>query len=264
LILAETLPVPDALETMRCEAATFVLVIDDREGLAGLVTVEDIFEQIVGPIPDEYGDKGRREIRVIGPRELIVGAAVPLHEIEHLLGARLPRKHPISSIGGLVYDLLDRVPRAGDGVEVPGARIEVLSVDRTRLRELRVVARPGTTPPEGPADGSAEGASTASSTDGSGHTDVSPAADPTGRRGVAPDSTRPGESNREPAGAGRRRLELLIGIQLNREALARLRCQKQLVVVPGAPHLFEEPGTLQSVAERAREWFERHLIAQAQ
>ena len=48
-------------------------------------------------------------------------------------------------------------------------------------------------------------------------------------------------------------------IELNREAFARLRCDKRLVTVPGATHLFEEPGTLDQVARLAREWFERHL-----
>ena len=49
-------------------------------------------------------------------------------------------------------------------------------------------------------------------------------------------------------------------IELNRAALAQLRCEKQLVIVPGATHLFEEPGALDEVARLAREWFERHLI----
>jgi putative phosphoribosyl transferase len=49
-------------------------------------------------------------------------------------------------------------------------------------------------------------------------------------------------------------------IDLNRAALAQLRCEKQLVIVPGATHLFEEPGALEEVARLAREWFERHLL----
>ena len=51
-------------------------------------------------------------------------------------------------------------------------------------------------------------------------------------------------------------------IELNRAALAQLRCEKQLVIVPGATHLFEEPGALDEVARLAREWFERHLKQQ--
>jgi pimeloyl-ACP methyl ester carboxylesterase len=50
-------------------------------------------------------------------------------------------------------------------------------------------------------------------------------------------------------------------IELNRAALVQLRCEKQLVIVPGATHLFEEPGALDEVARLARDWFERHLIA---
>jgi pimeloyl-ACP methyl ester carboxylesterase len=49
-------------------------------------------------------------------------------------------------------------------------------------------------------------------------------------------------------------------IELNREALAQLRCEKRLIIVPGATHLFEEPGALDEVARLAREWFERHLM----
>jgi putative phosphoribosyl transferase len=49
-------------------------------------------------------------------------------------------------------------------------------------------------------------------------------------------------------------------IELNRAALAQLRCEKRLVIVPGATHLFEEPGALDEVARLAREWFERHLV----
>ena len=48
-------------------------------------------------------------------------------------------------------------------------------------------------------------------------------------------------------------------VQLNRQALAQLRCEKRLVIVPGATHLFEEPGALDEVARLARDWFQRHL-----
>jgi hypothetical protein len=49
-------------------------------------------------------------------------------------------------------------------------------------------------------------------------------------------------------------------IELNRAAFAQLRCEKELVIVPGATHLFEEPGALDQVAQLAREWFEKHLV----
>jgi putative phosphoribosyl transferase len=52
-------------------------------------------------------------------------------------------------------------------------------------------------------------------------------------------------------------------IELNRTALAQMRCEKQLIIVPGVTHLFEEPGALDEVARLARDWFERHLIPRA-
>jgi putative phosphoribosyl transferase len=53
-------------------------------------------------------------------------------------------------------------------------------------------------------------------------------------------------------------------LELNRFALAQLRCEKQFVIIPGATHLFEEPGALEKVAELARAWFQRYLISEAQ
>jgi Mg2+/Co2+ transporter CorC/osmotically-inducible protein OsmY/sporulation protein YlmC with PRC-barrel domain len=137
LTLPESLALVEAVQAMRSQAAHLVLVTDNIGGFAGLVTLEDVLEQLVGPIPDEYADEGRDAIRVVDNGVAIVGAAAGLHEIERALDVRLPRGS-FASIGGLVYDHLKRVPRTGDTVELPGVQIKVLSVDRSRLRELEI------------------------------------------------------------------------------------------------------------------------------
>jgi Mg2+/Co2+ transporter CorC/osmotically-inducible protein OsmY len=137
-MVPDMLPLLDAIYVMRSEAAHVVLVVDERGGFAGLATLEDVLEQLLGPIPDEYADEGRDAIRVIDNGVAVVGAAAGLHEIERMLHVRFPRGE-FASIGGLVYDRLRRVPRAGDSIELPGVRIEVLSMDGVRLRELRVI-----------------------------------------------------------------------------------------------------------------------------
>src|ERR1700730_6848428 len=142
LALADTLPLPEAIHAMHTQAAHLVLVIDEHGGLAGLATLEDIIEQLLGQLPDEYGDEGRDAIRSIGDGVVIVGAAAGLHEIERVLDVRF-RGGRFVSIGGLVYERLGRVPRPGDVVELPGIRIEGLSMDGGRLRELRVHAGVG-------------------------------------------------------------------------------------------------------------------------
>jgi putative hemolysin len=136
-LVPEMLSLLDAIYVMRGEAAHVVLAIDERGGFAGLATLEDVLEQLLGPIPDEYADEGRDAIRVIDDGVAVVGAAAGLHEIERILHVRFP-EGDFASIGGLVYDRLRRIPRPGDRIELPGIRIEVLSVDGVRLRELRV------------------------------------------------------------------------------------------------------------------------------
>jgi Mg2+/Co2+ transporter CorC/osmotically-inducible protein OsmY len=141
----ETVSLLDAIEAMRSQALHFVLITDERGGFAGLATLEDLLEQMFGPIPDEYGDQGRDAIRVVDNGVAIVSAAAGLHEIERVLDVRFPRGR-FSSISGLVYDRLKRVPRRGEVVDLPGVRIEVLSVDGARLRELRIRTAPAIGP----------------------------------------------------------------------------------------------------------------------
>jgi Mg2+/Co2+ transporter CorC/osmotically-inducible protein OsmY/sporulation protein YlmC with PRC-barrel domain len=137
----ETLPLLDAMRTMRLHAAHLLLVVDQRGGFAGLTTLEDIVEQLLGPIPDEYGTPDRHAIRLRGDGVAVVGGAVPLHEVGRVLDVRLPPSRYVS-IGGLVVERLGRLPRPGDVVQLPGMRIEVLSVEGTRIRELRVHTGP--------------------------------------------------------------------------------------------------------------------------
>jgi CBS domain containing-hemolysin-like protein len=77
-MVPEMLPLLDAIHVMRSQAVHIVLVIDERGGFAGLATLEDVLEPLLGPIPDEYGDAGRDPIRVINDGVAIVRAAAGL------------------------------------------------------------------------------------------------------------------------------------------------------------------------------------------
>jgi CBS domain containing-hemolysin-like protein len=115
-MVPEALPLLDAIYVMRSQAVHIVLVIDERGGFAGLATLEDVVEPLLGPIPDEYGDEGRDAIRVVDDGVAIVGATAGLHEIERVLDVRF-QEGGVTSIGGLVYERLHRVPRPGDTIE---------------------------------------------------------------------------------------------------------------------------------------------------
>jgi Mg2+/Co2+ transporter CorC/osmotically-inducible protein OsmY len=137
LSLPETLPILEAMQAMRSQAVHLALVTDEHAGLAGLATLNDVLEQVVGPAPDVYASDDRSAIRSVREGLAIVGATARLREVEEVLDVRFPRS-PSTSMGGLMYERLQRVPKPGDVIDLPGMRIEVLSVDGARIRELRV------------------------------------------------------------------------------------------------------------------------------
>jgi CBS domain containing-hemolysin-like protein len=114
-----------------------VVVVDEFGGTAGLVTLEDILEQIVGEIQDEYDLEEARPIQAGAPGEWLVQGGVALSELEAELGVEFGRED-VNTIGGLILALLGRVPRAGDQVEVAGLLLQVEQVVRRRVRRVSV------------------------------------------------------------------------------------------------------------------------------
>ncbi len=135
--LPESLPLPEVIEVMRSQRSQLVVVVDERGELAGIATQEDVLEQLTGPLPDEYSREDERMIRVLRPGVAIVRASTGIADVERALGIKMPHEDFVS-LGGLVYERLGRVPKEGDVLELPGVRIEVLSMDGARIRELKV------------------------------------------------------------------------------------------------------------------------------
>jgi CBS domain containing-hemolysin-like protein len=113
------------------------IVVDEYGGTAGIVTLEDLIEQIVGEIRDEY-DTEEPAIVEVGPNELIVDARVPIDDVAGLLEVEFPET-TADRIGGLVYEQLGRIPREGDQVVCNDVTITVLSIKGIRAERLRIV-----------------------------------------------------------------------------------------------------------------------------
>jgi CBS domain containing-hemolysin-like protein len=113
------------------------VVVDEFGGTAGIVTLEDILEQIVGEIQDEYDTDEVAPIQVVGPEQLRVEGGVALSELENALGHSFARED-VSTVGGLVLAEFGRVPRSGESVDIQGYRLTVEQVVRRRVRRVGV------------------------------------------------------------------------------------------------------------------------------
>ncbi|MBC8093619.1 MAG: HlyC/CorC family transporter [Pseudonocardia sp.] len=116
VMVPASLPLPAVLERLRESGDEFACVVDEYGGLAGVVTMEDIAEELIGEITDEHDPTGRDAIR-IGDGEWTVPGAYNIDEVERLLDTDLPGGE-FHTIGGLVIDRLQKLPEIGDTVEL--------------------------------------------------------------------------------------------------------------------------------------------------
>ena len=131
----ESAPVQAVLDAMRRERSHMAVVVDEHGGTAGLITLEDIAEELVGEIRDEH-DPRELPLRRLANGLLRVPGATRLGELESL-GLRLPPGE-YDTVGGLVMDRLGRVPRQGDLVGVGGLELRVRAMDGRRVAEVEL------------------------------------------------------------------------------------------------------------------------------
>ncbi|MBI4911824.1 MAG: HlyC/CorC family transporter [Acidobacteria bacterium] len=135
LFVPESKPVQDLLREMQRTRVHLAVVVDEFGGMSGLVTVEDLLEEVVGEIRDEH--EGPPEIVETAPGIFEVSAQIHVEDLEDRLGLTWEREG-FDTLGGLVMARLGRVPAEGDAVAVEGARLEVLRMDGARTVLVRV------------------------------------------------------------------------------------------------------------------------------
>ena len=123
------------------------IVLDEYGATAGLITLEDMLEEIVGEIRDEYDEDEEDLIRRIGPREYVVEAAMKLDDLNDQLGLDL-ESEDYDSIGGFIIGLLDHLPEEGEEVTHRNLRLVVDQVDRNRIDKIHLYIQEEETEPE--------------------------------------------------------------------------------------------------------------------
>ena len=144
----ETKRVPDMLREMQRDKFHMAIVVDEYGGTAGLVTLEDLIEELVGEIADEF-DLDDPIVEPMPGGGIRVHGRTPLDEVNDLLGARLP-EGDWDTVGGLVYDRIGQVPVEGESVDVPGWRLTAQRIQGRRIGRVAIAPLGGEDDPPRP------------------------------------------------------------------------------------------------------------------
>jgi magnesium and cobalt transporter len=134
------------LKEFRVSRNHMAVVVDEYGGVSGLVTIEDVVEEIVGDIADEYDIEEDQTIRREGERQYTVHALARIEDFNEYFGAQFSDEE-FDTIGGLVMHQFGRLPKRGENVSIEGFDFKVLRADRRRIDLLRVTPPSGTEPP---------------------------------------------------------------------------------------------------------------------
>ncbi|HYM68887.1 MAG TPA: hemolysin family protein [bacterium] len=146
----ETKKVDELFREMQRKKVSMAIVLDEYGGTAGLVTMEDLVEEIVGEIQDEY-DLEEKPIQVLDERTAVVSGRTHIHEVNQALGLSLPDEHvDVDTVAGLIYETLGRVPQQGEILTVTGTELRVERTHGQRITKVRVTL-PAPIPKEEPA-----------------------------------------------------------------------------------------------------------------
>lgn len=134
--IPETKKLDELLDEMQAERYHIAVIVDEYGGISGLVTLEDIVEEIFGEIQDEYDDEEVEMAQEVAPDEFLFHGGIDLEEVNDLMHSHLPTDEA-DTLGGLIYRLVGRVPRKGERLEVDGLSLTVEQLSDRRIRAVR-------------------------------------------------------------------------------------------------------------------------------
>jgi len=138
VLVPESKKLNTLLDEFRASRNHMAIVMDEYGGIAGLVTIEDVLEEIVGEIEDEHDDLQNHMIKKISEKEYLVSALIPIEQFNEHFNSSLSEKD-FDTLGGIVMHHFSRFPKINDAISVDNLRFIIASTDKKRLRNIRVI-----------------------------------------------------------------------------------------------------------------------------
>ncbi|MGI0407189.1 hemolysin family protein [Helicobacter himalayensis] len=141
IIVPESAHISEILTTMKRQQIHTALVVDEFGGTSGLLTMEDIIEEVMGDISDEH-DLKVSEYKQLSENTYEVSGKLDIESFEEMLGVQIDETNDHLTIGGYIFGLLGRLPEVGDTCSAHSCEFEVIEMDNTRIQKLKVTKNP--------------------------------------------------------------------------------------------------------------------------
>ena len=138
VLVPESKKLNTLLDEFRASRNHMAIVIDEYGGITGLVTIEDVLEEIVGEIEDEHDDLQDQMVKRLSDEEFLVSALIPIEDFNKEFNCELGHKD-FDTLGGIVMHNFARFPRTNDAISIGNLRFVIASTEKRRLKKIRVV-----------------------------------------------------------------------------------------------------------------------------
>ena len=135
-VVPSTLPIDDLLSELKREKGHIAIAIDEYGGMAGIVTLEDIIERLVGEVPDEYGQPAMAP-QMQADGTMLLSGLTPLSDVNEYLDLDLTPTDTAKTLGGYMFSEIGREPKVGDRIVIDGCTLEITELDGLRISEVR-------------------------------------------------------------------------------------------------------------------------------
>jgi CBS domain containing-hemolysin-like protein len=159
MYIVDTARLEDVLRQMQKAKSHFGFVVDEHGGVEGMITLEDLLEEIVGDISDEHDEEVNEQINQVDPRTYVLDGALAVRDLNRRLKTSLPESEAYTTIGGFLMTKAGHVLQAGETIEYDSLRFHVEKVERRRLLSVRLELLERQTEPQAEIAGEAKNAS---------------------------------------------------------------------------------------------------------